>query len=100
MVVDFRTAQTSAPTPRPGAHLWSLFINHVGRCAVEKLKKDLDAEWRRAEQLSCAVINFEEKRQAHETEKSRLREENQALVSQTFGHVVADVALWWFLIIF
>jgi len=60
----------------------------------------LDAEWRRAEQLSYAVIDFEEKRQVHETEKSRLREENQALVSQTFGHAVADVALWWFLITF
>lgn len=56
MVVDFRTAQT-----------------------IEKLKKDLDAEWRRAEQLSYVVIDFEERRQVHETEKSRLREENQAL---------------------
>ncbi len=60
----------------------------------------MDAEWRRAEQLSYDVIDFEEKRQVHEAEKSRLREENQALVSQTFVHAVADGALWWFLITF
>jgi hypothetical protein len=62
----------------------------------------LDAEWRRAEQLSYVVIDFEERRQVHETEKSRLREENQALVSQTFGFTrvvspMSEVALWWFL---
>ena len=92
MVVDFRTAQTSARTTLVCSVEYR-FTNHRRRCAVEKLKKDLDAEWRRAEQLSYVLIDFEEKRQVHEVEKSRLREENQALVRRTFG-VVSDVTLF------
>jgi hypothetical protein len=47
------------------------------------LKKDLDAEWHRAEGLSYVVIDLEEKRQMLEADKARLRDENQSLVECT-----------------
>lgn len=47
---------------------------------VDKLKKDLDAEWKRAQQLTYNVIELEERRQQIENEKIRLAEEKHTLV--------------------